>query len=112
MQAFMEFGRKPVKEGMVLEYVPSTKRSRYRYYTPLLPLITAKWLTGVLCVRVRCWVAHRYLFVFTDVIMLTEQKKARRADRAYKFLEDALLVGAQVAALPDTPCTFRCVLAC
>ncbi|ELR17569.1 RhoGEF domain containing protein [Acanthamoeba castellanii str. Neff] len=73
-KAFMEFGRKPVKEGMVLEYVPATKRSRYRY-----------------------------LFVFTDVIMLTEQKKARRADRAYKFLEDALLVGAQVAALPDTP---------
>jgi hypothetical protein len=68
----------------------------------------------VLYVCVRGWVvgARRYLFVFTDVIMLTEQKKARRADRAYKFLEDASLVGAQVTALPDTPCTFRCVGVC
>lgn len=32
----MEFGRKPVKEGMVLEYVPATKRSRYRCAALLL----------------------------------------------------------------------------
>jgi hypothetical protein len=45
------------------------------------------------------------MFVFTDVIMLTEQKKARRADRAYKYIEEASLVDATVVALPDTPCT-------
>jgi len=72
-KAFMEPWRRPVKEGLVIEYVASTKRSRYRY-----------------------------LFVFTDVALLTEQKKARRSERAYKFVQEISLARVQVEAMPNT----------
>lgn len=49
---------------------------------------------------------YRYLFVFSDVVMITEQKKAKKADRAYKFIEEGSLLGATVVALPDSLCMF------
>ncbi len=71
-------GRKPIKEGVIVEYVPSSKRSRYRY-----------------------------LFIFSDLVMITEAKKTKRKqDKTYKFLEEFNTISCMVAHIPDTLCKY------
>eukprot|EP01087_Luapelamoeba_hula_P023352 TRINITY_DN8564_c0_g1_i1.p1 TRINITY_DN8564_c0_g1~~TRINITY_DN8564_c0_g1_i1.p1 ORF type:complete len:466 (-),score=50.50 TRINITY_DN8564_c0_g1_i1:32-1396(-) len=66
-------GRKVLKQGIILEYVTSTKRSKYRY-----------------------------LFLFTDILMLTEAKKKGKQDVEYKYCDSIQLMSAKSLPLSDS----------